>query len=127
NAVLRRVSVDGALPTAAGDDDGAVSARTGLTAWAVTELRRLVPGDEVEAAAASLAEPALLGLRVNTCRATMSELSAALAAHGAEPSPGRHHPDTLTIRPAAPTRLPGFAQGWFTVQDEASVLVAVAL
>ena len=56
NAVLRRIAASPPEP-AGGDDDEAVSLRTGLAAWAVRELR-VELGGETEAAAAAFAEHA---------------------------------------------------------------------
>jgi 16S rRNA (cytosine967-C5)-methyltransferase len=126
NAVLRKLSTD-RPPIPTGDDDRAISLRTGLTEWAVTELRRVLPADEVERAASVLAAPADLSLRVNTCRITADQLQERLVADGHEVRPGTHHPDVLLVPAAAPGALPGYGEGWFIVQDEASALVAAAL
>jgi 16S rRNA (cytosine967-C5)-methyltransferase len=128
NAVLRRIS--GAPQLAlipGGEDDPSIAARTGLSTWAVGELRGVLPGADVERAAEALAEPAALSLRVNRARTTSEELSAALHDSGHAPEPGRHHPDVLVVASATPTMLPGYREGWFVVQDEASVLVAEAV
>ncbi|CAN5254056.1 16S rRNA (cytosine(967)-C(5))-methyltransferase RsmB [soil metagenome] len=126
NAVLRRLAGDPPRPPA-GDDDGAVSARTGLVPWAVGELRRLLPGEELETAAASLASPAGLTVRANTCRAAPEDLERALRAGGADPRRGELDPSAFRVAAASPTSLPGYREGWFAVQDEASVLVAAAV
>jgi 16S rRNA (cytosine967-C5)-methyltransferase len=126
NAVLRALA-GRPPPIPQGVDDEAVSARTGLVGWAVAELRRLLPGDEVEPAAAALASPADLCLRTNTCSVSRAQLEQALRQAGHEPRPGAHHPDVLRLHSATPVALPGYGEGWFTVQDEASVLVASAL
>jgi 16S rRNA (cytosine967-C5)-methyltransferase len=49
NAILRRLAKDPPAPPRKRDDRG-VSLRTGLAPWAVAELRRLLPEDEVEGA-----------------------------------------------------------------------------
>jgi len=126
NALLRRLAA-APHPQPAGDEDEAVSARTGLAPWAVAELRRVLPSGEVEEAAAALARPADLTLRANTCRVSKENLDEELRRAGYEPVPGRHHPDVLRVPSAVPALLPGFAQGWFAIQDEASVLVAAAV
>jgi 16S rRNA (cytosine967-C5)-methyltransferase len=126
NAVLRRVAAEPA-PSVEGSDDRDISLRTGLAPWAVAELRRLLPEDEVEPAAQAVAEPAGMGLRVNTCRATVTEVASALAESGVEARFGRYDPRTIVVSRASATALPGFAEGWFAVQDEASALVAAAL
>jgi 16S rRNA (cytosine967-C5)-methyltransferase len=126
NAVLRRLTVEPPAPPAGADDD-AVSVRTGLAPWAVGELRKLLPADEVEAAAAALAAPAGLCLRVNRCRAEVADVKAELRTAGRAPADGAFHPDVLRLESGFSTGLPGHAEGRFTVQDEASTLVGAAL
>jgi 16S rRNA (cytosine967-C5)-methyltransferase len=125
NAVLRRLAVEGA-PASQGDDDDAVAVRTGLDVWGVRELRRLL-GDEAETAAAALAEPAPLTLRVNECRGTVDELEEALAHAGVKAERGSFHPSSLLVSGRSPESLPGFADGRFAVQDQASSFVVDAL
>ena len=125
NAVLRRLAREGA-PEPSGEGAGSISLRTGLVRWAVEELQRLV-GEEAEAAAAALADHGPLTLRTNPCRTTVERLEAALRAAGLDPEPGRLHPGSLRLRGGAPTELPGFAEGWFAVQDEASTYVVDVL
>ncbi len=137
NAVLRRISATVAAPESGGSADAgpaaagrafdAIADRTGLAPWAVDELRRILPADEVEATAAALAEPARLSLRTNRLRSDPAALTAALTAGGVDVAPGRHHPDVLLVPSGSPAVLPGFREGWFAVQDEASVLVGAAL
>jgi 16S rRNA (cytosine967-C5)-methyltransferase len=119
NAILRRLAAGGAE---VGPQPG-----PGLSDWAVDELRRLLPADQVEAAASALATPARLSLRVNRVRTWPEALGDALRAAGVEVTPGRHHPDVLLVTSATPAMLPGYAEGWFAVQDEASVLVGAAV
>ena len=126
NAILRRIA-DAPEPLIEGTDDDAVSLRTGLSAWAVAELRRILPSDEVEPAAAALAAPAPLCLRVNTCRATAEEVERELRDGGFDPVRGRHHPDAIRIRSSDPSGLPAFTKGRVTVQEEASILVGAAV
>ena len=125
NAVLRRLVRESPRPPS-GDGEDAVAARTGLSAWAVKELRRLI-GDEAEAAAAALASPARVVLRANTCRATVDELQEELQRAGIETEQGRIHQDALHLRGGDPGRLPGFPEGRFAVQDEASSWVVDVL
>jgi 16S rRNA (cytosine967-C5)-methyltransferase len=126
NAVLRRIEQAGANPpTGASDDD--VSVRTGLSAWAVRELRRQL-GAEAEEAAAALAEPAPLCLRPNPCVATLDEVDAALVAAGLETRRAPLHAGSLVIGgPATPADLPGFREGAFAIQDQASAFVVDVL
>lgn len=127
NAVLRRLAAEPpTLPGGARDDDIAV--RTGLSAWAIRELRRTLDDDEVETAAAALAERAPLTLRTNTCTTSVRELEARLSAAGIASTRGRVFGDALVLDDAGvPAELPGFADGWFAIQDQASALVVRAL
>jgi 16S rRNA (cytosine967-C5)-methyltransferase len=126
NAILRRLAKEPS-PPAAGDDDHAISLRTGMAAWAVGELRKLLPADEVERAALALGEHGPLTLRVNTCRATVDQVVARLREGGLEPAIGPIHPESVLLPGGNPTSLPGWDDGWFTVQDQASAFVVEAL
>jgi 16S rRNA (cytosine967-C5)-methyltransferase len=125
NAVLRRISAEPpSWPSGDGDDD--IVVRTGVAPWAVAELRRIL-GEEAEDAASALAERARLSLRTNPCRTTTEELEAALRGAGLDPRRGRIHPGSVSIEGAAPASLPGFGEGWFAIQDEASAFVVDAV
>src|SRR5262249_43214690 len=83
--------------------------------------------DESARLAFWFAEPAPLWLRVNPLRTTRDHPRAALADadHAAEPG---EHPQSLRLGAHAPIReLPGYAEGWFTVQDHSAMTVASAL
>jgi 16S rRNA (cytosine967-C5)-methyltransferase len=127
NAVLRRVAAE---PPAwpAGPRDEAVSVRTGLVAWAVGELRRLL-GSEAEEAAAALAPASTpLALRMNPCLKPVQEIERALADAGYAFRRGTLYPDSLVLDGGGSLRsIPGGSEGWFTVQDEASSFVVGAL
>ncbi|HYZ10918.1 MAG TPA: 16S rRNA (cytosine(967)-C(5))-methyltransferase RsmB [Actinomycetota bacterium] len=125
NAVLRRLAAEPPEPPR-GPDDEEVAGRTGLAPWAVGELRRLL-GDEAEEAAAALASPGPLPLRTNTCRTTPERLARRLADAGLDPQAGTLHPGMLHLGGGRPSDLPGFADGWFAVQDEASAWVVDVL
>ena len=127
NAVLRRFATLGP-ETPEGRTDLAVSLRTGLAEWAVRELRRIVSSDEeTERAAVALAARAPITIRTNTCRTTVDELERELHATGVGTERGTVHPDSLVVDSGAPSRLPGSAEGWFAVQDQASSFVVAAL
>jgi 16S rRNA (cytosine967-C5)-methyltransferase len=125
NAVLRKLSTAGAPPKG-GDGDGAIATRTGLAPWAVAELRRLVV-DEAEAAAAALATSTPLSIRSNPCAVPTDDLVAALAAAGHRLERGALHRGSFTVPGAVPVELPGFREGWFAVQDQASAYVVDVL
>lgn len=125
NAVLRRIARQRPeLPQ--GPDDEDVAIRTGMSAWAVGELRRLL-GEDAEEAAAALATRADLSLRANRCVRSVQDLEQDLLAAGHHPLRGSLHPDILLLEGGDPEGLPGFAQGAFAVQDQASAFVVGAL
>jgi 16S rRNA (cytosine967-C5)-methyltransferase len=126
NAVLRRLAASPPAPPA-GDGDENVSHRTGLAAWGVAELRRLLPAEDVEPAAAALGERGAPTVRTNPCRSDPGALETALRAAGAEPERGRIHPGSFRVRGGSPAEMPGFAEGWFSIQDEASAWVVDVL
>jgi 16S rRNA (cytosine967-C5)-methyltransferase len=94
-----------------------------MAPWAVRELGRLL-GEGAAVAAEAFAEPAPLCLRTNTCRISVDELAAGLASAGLDPAPSSLDPDCLLVGRADPRGLPGYAEGWFAVQDHASAFVA---
>ncbi len=126
NAILRRLAEDPPSPPG-GDAEDDVAARTGMAPWGVRELRRLVGHDEAEVAAEAFGERALLCLRTNTCRTDVDRLTEALRTGGHEPRPGAVAADCLLLDGGDPARLPGFVDGWFAVQDQASAFVVEAL
>ena len=125
NAVLRRLAAD-PPPAPEGDDDDAVSLRTGLASWAVRELR-VVLGEEPEAAAAALAEHGGLCIRANSPRVGVGSLVGALRDDGRDPRPSSLDPDCVLLDGGDPTTLPGFREGWFAIQDHASAFVVRVL
>jgi 16S rRNA (cytosine967-C5)-methyltransferase len=74
-----------------------------------------------------LASPADLSLRANTCRVTVETLQERMRAEGHDARRGTLHPDVLLVPAVSPRALPGYREGWFTVQDEASAVVSAAL
>ncbi|MEX1264062.1 MAG: 16S rRNA (cytosine(967)-C(5))-methyltransferase RsmB [Actinomycetota bacterium] len=126
NAVLRRLASE---PPSwpAGDDAADLSVRTGMSAWAVQELGHLLASDEVEPAAEALASKALLCLRTNTVVTTPERFEQALREAGHEPRPAPLDATCFLLEGGDPARLPGFDEGWFAVQDQASAFVVRAL
>jgi 16S rRNA (cytosine967-C5)-methyltransferase len=93
-----------------------------MAPWAVRELRALLR-DDVEQAAVAFAERGPLCLRTNTCATSVDEFSAALVSAGHEPRPAPLDPDCILVDGGDPVQFPGWEQGWFAVQDQASALV----
>jgi 16S rRNA (cytosine967-C5)-methyltransferase len=125
NAVLRRLAAEPpAWPV--GDSEEDVSIRTGVAPWVVRELRHLVDV-EAEAAAAALATRGRLTIRANTCQTTTEQLESSVRLSGKELVRSKLDPDCLILDGGDPARLPGYSDGLFAVQDQASSLVVRAL
>ena len=125
NAVLRTLSRS---PYVAAEGPGAdaVAERTGLAPWAIDELGVLL-GDERETAAAALASPAPLCVRVVGGPTRVPEVIGSFAAAGVEATPAAVHPACILVARGDPRRLPGFPEGTWTVQDQASAFVGAVL
>jgi 16S rRNA (cytosine967-C5)-methyltransferase len=125
NAVLRRLAAaPPPEPTGAGTD--AVAERTGLAPWAVEELGRLL-GDEREAAAAGFATAGPLCVRVVGGPEHVPAVIEMLEAHGASVTRATVDASCVVIARGDPRALPGFADGLWTVQDQASAFVTRVL
>ena len=125
NAVLRRLA-SAPPPAPAGTDTAAIAGRTGLAPWAVEELEALL-GSEAEGAAAALATKAPLSLRVRGGAAGVSDTVEAFRAAGLDPTLGTVDRDCIVLQGGEPRRLPGFEEGRWTIQDQASAYVVRAL
>lgn len=131
NAVLRRLSENRdrlSYPSPTEDPVGFLTARYSHPRWLVERWLQRWPRAEVEALCAANNEPAPVTVRVNRQRGTAAELAARWQAAGLSCQPCRYAPEGLQVAHAGEVReLPGFAEGWFTVQDEASQLVVPVL
>jgi 16S rRNA (cytosine967-C5)-methyltransferase len=125
NAVLRRIAEAPPSPPE-GDDDADVALRTGMASWAVRELRHLL-GDDAERAAAGFAERGRLCVRANLCTGDREELLVEFAESGVDAIPAPLDPDCLLIEGGDPRSMPGWADGRFAVQDQASAFVVRVL
>ena len=125
NAVLRKIAQDPPKPPT-GDSESEIAIRTGVAPWAVRELRALL-GEGAEAAAAGLADRAPLSIRANACRASIDQIEDALNEVGRHPRRGAVDPECLLLEGGEPSSLPGWREGLFAVQDQASAYVVRAL
>jgi 16S rRNA (cytosine967-C5)-methyltransferase len=107
--------------------DGDIVTRTAHPRWLVRALAADWP-DQVEAILAADNAEAALTLRVNRRRVTRADYLAQLAAAGVVAAPMAGLPDALVLEESTDvTRLPGYAQGLFAVQDGAAQMAAVLL
>lgn len=72
-------------------------------------------------------QPARTCLRVNSLKTTRAAVLQLLGQAGVEAAAGEHAAAVWLTRPVRVERLPGFADGWFTVQDESAMQAAAAL
>ncbi|HKJ09530.1 MAG TPA: 16S rRNA (cytosine(967)-C(5))-methyltransferase RsmB [Gammaproteobacteria bacterium] len=88
--------------------------------WLLESFRHDWPADWEALAAANNARPPLC-LRVNTRRLDRPAYLAALAQAGIDAVAMPHAPEGVELsEPMAVERLPGYAEGWFSVQDGAA-------
>jgi len=85
--------------------------------WLIRRWLADWPVVEVERWCRHFDRPSPLYLRVNTLRATPTQVLEQCRAHGFDAQPGPHPLTILCAAPGSPTRLPGFDQGEFFVQD----------
>jgi len=93
-------------------------------AWLTKELMRQLPNIEARALGESLAEPPPLTLRVNSLKIDREDFLTALAAAEHQAHPCSFAPEGVTIDRRSEQPLPGDAEGWYQIQDEASILMA---
>jgi 16S rRNA (cytosine967-C5)-methyltransferase len=98
-----------------------------LPRWLAHRWAERYPWDECVRLGFWFAGPAPLWLRVNPLRTDLVTLLAALGEAGVEAEPG-DHPQAVRLEESAAIReLPGYAEGWFTVQDQSAMRVVSAL
>ncbi|HJT76206.1 MAG TPA: 16S rRNA (cytosine(967)-C(5))-methyltransferase RsmB [Gemmataceae bacterium] len=153
NAVLRRLAelvTDERLPGPAADalplEDGTyrrlarpvlpdpaaspveyLAAAFALPRWLVERWAGRFPWEECLRLGFWFAAPPPLWLRCNPLRTDRAALLTAFAAAGIRAEPGDEPQAVRLLEPAAIRDLPGYDQGWFTVQDESAQRVAPAL
>lgn len=122
NAVLRRAQREGeALLTGMEHDP---VARTAHPRWLQKALKAFWPADWEALCAANNAHPPMI-LRVNRRHHTRDAYLALLAQAGLQANACTYSGDGIVLAEACDVRtLPGFAEGWVSVQDEAAQLAA---
>lgn len=103
------------------------TARWAHPAWLLTEIKSAWPARWEAIACANNAHPPMT-LRVNARRCTRADYLAALVAAGIGARPVPVCPYGVTLTHALdPVRLPGFENGWISVQDAGAQLAAELL
>jgi 16S rRNA (cytosine967-C5)-methyltransferase len=107
----------------------AIALRESFPDWIVELWRDVLPLGEVEALCQWLNHPPSLDLRVNPLRASRDQVQESLCSVGIESCPLAGLPLGLRLQgsPGAIAQLPGFAEGWWMVQDSSAQLVSQIL
>ena len=101
--------------------------RLGYPAWLLDAIQHDWPDHWREIAEAGNRKPPFW-LRVNRRRSTPEDLRLKLADHGIQAATSPHFPDALRLdHPARVSRLPGYAEGEFSVQDAGAQAAATLL
>jgi len=125
NALLRRFARERAALDAELDRD--VVTRTAHPHWLIDAIRRDWPNDADAILEANNREAALT-LRVNRRRAGVDDLIERFLVAGTAAMPHAELPDAIVLEESTDvTRLPGYAEGHFSVQDGAAQRVADVL
>ena len=131
-AFLRRRDAGESLPLSpalAADPVQALAVRHSLPDWLSGELLQWLPPERAEAFALACNTPPSLDLRVNRLRSSVAAVQAALAAAGVEARPIEGLPAGLSLesRSGDLSRLPGYNEGHWCVQDRAAQRIAPLL
>ena len=122
NAVLRRAQRESEALLAELEHDPVV--RTAHPRWLQKSLKAFWPEQWEAICAANNAHPPMI-LRVNRGHHSRDAYLGLLSEAGIAASPCVYSPDGIILEAAADVRsLPGFAEGWISVQDEAAQLAA---
>lgn len=122
NAVLRRAQREGEALLAEMERDPVV--RTAHPRWLQKSLKAFWPDHWEAICAANNAHPPMI-LRVNRRHHSRDTYLALLAEAGIAAGASRYSRDGIVLGEACDVRkLPGFAEGWVSVQDEAAQLAA---
>jgi 16S rRNA (cytosine967-C5)-methyltransferase len=117
----------GILPDPASHPVDYLADAFGFPPWLARRWSDRLGRDEAFRLGFWFAGPAPLTLRCNILRCDRPHLLSALASAGFDAEPGQH-PQAVRLRESANVRdLPGYAEGWFSVQDESAMRAASAL
>jgi 16S rRNA (cytosine967-C5)-methyltransferase len=131
-AFLRRREAGDTLPLTPAQSANPVlslGVRHSLPDWLTRELLQWLPPERAEAFGSACNSPPSLDLRVNRLRSSPAAVQAALAGAGVEAIAIEGLPAGLTLkgRSGDLSRLPGFAEGYWCVQDRAAQRIAPLL
>ncbi len=130
NAVLRKLAAEREAPplpaSVMGKGLAADAVFVGMPPWMLELVSAQLGRDETVAWGAANLEAPPVCLRANLLRTSRAELLAALEGAGVRAVPVAPEATALRLEGAgSPAQLPGFAEGWFSVQDPAAQLVGL--
>lgn len=115
------------FPDPARDAGGYLAAAFSFPAWLVARWSDRYPVDELLRLGFWFNAPPILTLRANLLRTTREQMLQALHEAGVA-AQALAHPEGVALKASAPVAaLPGFADGWFAVQDESAMHAASLL
>ncbi|MCW8860784.1 MAG: 16S rRNA (cytosine(967)-C(5))-methyltransferase RsmB, partial [Deltaproteobacteria bacterium] len=94
-----------------------------LPVWLCKEIMRMLPNVEARALAESLTEIPPATLRVNSLKIDRESFLEALVQAGHQAHPCRFAPEGVIVDQRSENLLPGDKEGWYQVQDEASMII----
>lgn len=94
-----------------------------LPKWLAREIMSQLPNAEARTLGEALSQPAPMSLRINTLKTDAASFKAALEASGYLFRECTYAPEGLIIEKRGLGTLPGDEEGWYQVQDEASMLI----
>jgi 16S rRNA (cytosine967-C5)-methyltransferase len=115
------------LPDPAADPVEYLAAGFALPRWLAGRWLERWGWDECLRLGFWLAGPAPLWLRCNTLRTDRAKCLQALAEAGIRAEPGDYAQAIRLLEPANVRELPGYEQGWLTVQDQSAMHVGAAV
>lgn len=128
NAILREMTRSplASLDTIE-DETQRLAIETSHPLWLIKLWSKQFGQEKTQQMARANNERVKMAIRVNAVRGTREELKQRLQAEGVECKEGYLSEDALIVLKGNPLKTQTFKQGWFYVQDEASMLVARAL
>lgn len=106
---------------------GWINQALSIPGWLAKRWTERMPEDKLLALGWWFLEPSPVSLRVNLLKTTRDDLLAAFREAEVEAVPGQLPMAIRMVSNVPVTRLPGFAEGWFTVQDESAMHAALLL
>jgi 16S rRNA (cytosine967-C5)-methyltransferase len=94
-----------------------------LPVWLSKEIMRQMPNHDARLLGESLKQPPPLSLRVNTLKIDRAAYLDKLQACGHEVRIGDYAPEAVMVERRGEQPLPGNAEGWYQIQDEASMMI----